>query len=171
MKTVKSIIALVLIVVAMSAFEAHAQFADAKITRTKVLDISADQLWGVMRKMDEIDKYSSGIARLEWTGEKGAGGSRVCYAPDGKGYFKENILTYDDTQRTYSYAVVEGVPFTGMVNSWTVVDLGYNKSMVVWTSKYDQFMENPEMTLEQFTGFIDMSIDEYIGNIVSEVTM
>ncbi|MEO1052538.1 MAG: SRPBCC family protein [Bacteroidota bacterium] len=148
-----------------------AQSADAKKVYTKVVDVSADEVWTVLRKMDQVDKYSSGIARLEWKGNLGVGGSRTCYAPDGKGYFKENIVAYDDTNRTFSYSVIEGVPFKGMVNTWKVVDLGYNKAMIIWSSNYEQFMENPQMTKEQFMGFIDSSLNEFVGNILTEAKM
>ncbi|MEQ9297127.1 MAG: SRPBCC family protein [Cyclobacteriaceae bacterium] len=171
MKAIVSIFTVVLCLGIIAPKSSYAQNADAKKTYTQVAEASADDVWTVIRKMDEVDKYSSGIARLEWKGDMGVGGSRVCYAPDGKGYFKENIVEYDDNARSFSYAVVEGVPFKGMVNSWKVVDLGYNKSMIVWTSNYEEFVENPQMTKEQFMGFIDMSLKEFVGNVLAEATM
>ena len=80
-------------------------------------------------------------------------------------------MGYSDTNRTYSYSVIEGIPVKGMVNTWNVVDLGYNKSMIVWSSKFEAFMENPQMTKEQFFGFIDQSLNEFVGNVVAEVKM
>lgn len=168
---IKSILAGAILLTGLSFNPMSAQNAEAKKTYTKVLNASADNVWTVIRKMDQVHKYSSGIARLEWKGNMGVGGSRTCYAPDGKGYFKENIVTYDDSNRTFSYAVVEGVPFKGMVNTWKVVDLGYMKSMIIWTSSYDEFMENPQMTKEQFMGFIDMSLNEFVGNVLTEAQM
>ena len=143
-----------------------AQNSDANFTVSKIVDASADDVWSVLRKMDDIDKYSSAIAKVTWTGNKGVGGQRVCTAPKGQGFFKESIVKFDDTNRTYSYAVMEGVPTKGMVNSFKVVDLGYQKSMIVWTSSYDEFMTNPQMTEEQFAGFINQSINEMIGNVI-----
>ena len=144
---------------------ANAQNTDANVTKTKVVGTSADKVWTVIRKMDDIDKYSSAIAKVEWTGIRGVGGQRVCTAPEGNGYFKESIVAFDDNNRTYSYAVLEGVAVRGMVNSFKVVDLGYNKSMIVWTSNYEQFMENPNMTEQQFLGFLNQTIDEFVDNI------
>jgi len=127
----------------LSFNQAQAQSADAKITFTKVVDASADDVWAILREMDDIDKYSSGISKIVWTGNKGEGGERVCYPPKGQeGFFKETIVAFDDVNRTYSYSVVEGIPVKGMVNTYRVVDLGYQKSMIVWSSTFDEFMQN-----------------------------
>ena len=142
-----------------------AQNSEANFTVSKIVDASADDVWTIIRKMDDIDKYSSAIAKVSWTGSKGIGGQRVCTSADGQGYFKERIVQFDDQNRTYSYALVEGVPVQGMVNSFKVVDLGYNKSMILWTSKYDQFITNPQMTEEQFAGFINSSVQEMVTNL------
>ena len=58
-----------------------------------------------------------------------------------------------------------------MVNTWKVVDLGYRKSMVIWTTNYDEFIENPQMTFDQFMGFIDSSLNEFVGNVVADAKM
>ncbi len=143
----------------------NAQKANANVTLTKVVETSADNVWGKLRQMDDIDKYSSTVANVKWTGNHGVGGQRVCTTPDGKGYFKESIVGFDDQGRTYTYALLEGVPVKGMVNNFKVVDLGYKKSMIVWTSSYEQFLKNPQMTEEQFLGFLNQSAGEMIANI------
>ena len=171
MKLKNSIFTICLLITGLGVNVTNAQKSDAKKTYTKIVDVSADEVWSVIRQMDQIDKYSSNIARVEWSGNMGIGGSRTCFSPDGKGYFKENIVDYDDMKRTFSYSVVEGVPVKGMVNTWNVIDLGYKKSMIVWTSEYEQFMDNPQMTKEQFMGFIDSSLNEFVGNVVKEVKM
>ena len=145
----------------------NAQNPEANITYTKVIDASADDIWSLLREMDDIDRYSSAISKVSWKGIKGEGGQRICYPPEGQsGYFKESILSFDDINRTYTYSLDEGMPIKGMVNSFKVVDLGYQKSMIVWTSVYDQFMDNPQMSEEQFLGFVNQTIGEMIGNLV-----
>ena len=162
----KKLIFVFALLLGLSVNQTQAQNADTNITWSKVLDASADNVWTVLRKMDDIDKYSSGISRVVWTGKKGKGGERVCYPPKGQeGYFKEKIVAFDDNGRTFSYAVVEGIPIKGMVNTFKVVDLGYKKSMIVWSSNFEEFMKNPQMTEEQFIGFIKMSLEEMVGNI------
>lgn len=165
MKTIQSIFALVLFFASAYNFNAKAQNAQANVTVTKVIEASADQVWSVLRKMDDINKYSSLIARVEWTGNHGIGGERVCYSPDGKGYFKEGIIGFDDVNRTYTYAVKEGVPAKNMVNNFKVVDLGYKKSLIVWTCNFEQFLQNPKMTQQQFMGFLNQSVNEMINNV------
>ena len=157
-------------VVAFAVFgftQISAQNADAKITKTKIVEASVDKVWAELRKLDNIDEISSFVGKVEFTGPMGAGGTRVCTAPDGKGKFKENILAFDDATRSYTYAVVEGVPAAGMVSNFKVVDLGYNKSMIVWTSTYEKFMQNPQMNEEQFNGFLNQASGEMINNIAA----
>lgn len=162
MKTIKN--AWVILLIA-SVGVINAQSPNAKITLTKVVETSADQVWGKLRKMDDIDQYSSLISQVNWTGNKGVGGQRVCTSADGNGYFKESIVGFDDSQRSYSYAVVEGVPAKGMLNNFKVVDLGYQKSMIVWTSTYEQFIENPNMDENQFKGFLNQAAGEMIEKV------
>ncbi len=168
MKLVKIVTLIALVTFGYS--QTNAQNANANITLTKVVETSADNVWGKLRQMDDIDQYSSIINKVEWTGAKGTGGTRVCTSADGQGKFKESILSFDDTNRTYTYAVLEGVPAMGMVNNFKVVDLGYNKSMIVWTSSYDKFMQNPQMNEEQFKGFLNQASGEMIANIAKAST-
>ncbi|WP_422858873.1 SRPBCC family protein [Flagellimonas sp. S174] len=163
MRTLKNVIVIALVVFGFS--QTNAQNPDANIILTKVVEASADDVWDELRKLDNIDEISSFVAKVDFTGPKGAGGTRVCTAPDGQGKFKENILAFDDANRSYTYAVVEGVPAAGMVNNFKVVDLGYKKSMIVWTSAYDKFMDNPQMTEEQFNGFLNQASTEMMANV------
>ncbi len=148
----------------LGGLNANAQNSKADLSYVSTVDLSADKVWEQIRVMDNIDKISSFVGKVEWTGPKGAGGSRVCTAPDGKGAFKENIIKFDDEQRTYTWQVVEGVP-AKVTNSFRVVDLGLNKSMIVWSSNY-KFMENPNMTEEQFKAFMLGTVSEMVENMV-----
>ncbi|WP_299224433.1 SRPBCC family protein [uncultured Psychroserpens sp.] len=132
------------------------------------IESSADKVWEQIRKMDNIDELSSFVSKVQWIGPKNVGGERVCTSADGNGHFKEKITGFDDKTRTYSYQVVEGVPAKNMNNMIKVVDLGYNKSMIVWTSNYE-FIENPKMTKEQFDGFITTARVEMVENIIKLV--
>ncbi|MEL6625442.1 MAG: SRPBCC family protein [Bacteroidota bacterium] len=131
----------------------------------KEVDRSADKVWEEIRKMDNIDVLSSFVSHVKWTGPKGVGGERVCTSADGQGYFRERVTGFDDKTRTYTYQVVEGVPAKNMNNMIKVVDLGYNKSMIVWTSAYE-FIQNPNMTQAQFENFLTTARVEMVDNII-----
>jgi len=148
----------------LGSLSANAQNSKADLSYVSTVKLSADKVWEQIRVMDNIDKISSFVGKVDWTGPKGVGGSRLCTAPDGKGKFRENIIKFDDNQRTYTWQIVEGVP-AKVTNSFKVVDLGLNKSMIVWTSDYD-FMENPNMTEEQFKAFMQGAVSEMIENMV-----
>ena len=166
MNIIKSIAVFAILIFGFGIHQIQAQKAEPAITVVKTVDLSADEVWKQLRIMDNIDELSSLVTKVKWTGNHGVGGQRVCTSADGQGYFKENIVAFSDNERTYSYAVVEGVPAKNMVNNFKVVDLGYQKSMIVWTTSFE-FMENPQMNEEQFRGFLNQAVGEMIDNTVS----
>lgn len=167
MKVLNSVIPAFLLLMFFSCSTSVAAQSSSKesITTVKMLDISADEAWKQLRMLDNIDQLSSSVSKVTFTGDHGVGGERVCTAADGKGYFKESITAFSDSERTYSYVVVEGVPAKNMLNTFKVVDMGYSKSMVVWTSNFE-FMKNPQMNKEQFCDFLSMASGEMIDNAV-----
>jgi len=152
------------LVILLTVFISSTLLLQAQTPLVVEIGNSADKVWEQIRKMDNIDELSSFVSKVQWKGPKGIGGERVCTSADGKGHFKEKITGFDDKTRTYSYQVVEGVPAKNMNNMIKIVDLGYNKSMIVWTSNYE-FIENPNMTKEQFDGFITTARIEMVENI------
>lgn len=166
MKILKSVFSLAFLLFGLGIFQVNAQTTEPTITVVKTIDLSADEVWEQLRIMDNIDELSSQVVSVKWTGNHGVGGERVCAAPNGQGQFKESIVGFSDSERTYSYAVLEGVPAKNMVNSFKVIDLGYKKSMVVWTSSFE-FMENPNMKEAQFKGFLTGASTEMISNAVA----
>lgn len=158
------------LIMLLSANMASAQsmMGEPKVQFSKVVNKSADEMWETVRQMDKIDKYSSNIARVEWTGNMGKGGQRVCYTPDGKGYFKEKIVAYDDSGRSFSYSLLEGAPVKGMVNTIQIVDLGYGKCVFVFWSNYEQFMKNPQMTQDQFHAYMTSSLEEMTNKMAKD---
>lgn len=166
MKMLVFLISTITIVIMLSKTHLKAQQQEPIITIVRHVDLSADKVWEQLRIMDNIDKLTSLVSEVKWTGNYGVGGERVCTSADGQGFFKESIVKFSDAERSYSYAVVEGVPAQNMVNNFKVIDLGYNKSMIIWTTTF-QFMENPQMTEDQFKGFLENSVHEMITNTIA----
>ena len=157
MKILKLMSAIILI--SISAQSIPAQSKAPNITYSLEANVSADKVWEQIRIMDNIDKVSSYVGTLTWKGPKGVGGERKCIAPDGKGYYVEHIKSFNDDQRSVGWQVVEGVPAKNVFNSFKVVDMGYNKSMIVFRSNFE-FIENPNMTKDQFYAFLNGAIKE-----------
>mgnify|MGYP001794658105 CR=1 FL=1 len=149
----------------------QAQTTDADITKSQIIAASADEVWERLRQLDGLEEIIPDFLGDSWlvaSAEPGVGAKRSCAAPGtpkGQASYTEQILEYDDEKRYYVYAVVEGVPAKGMVNSFKVVDLGYQKCMVVWTSSMEAFIENPQMTEEQFLGFINSAGDAMLAGL------
>lgn len=138
---------------------------DADITVSAIANTSADAVWTQIRKMDNIVELSSFVGSLSWKGPKGVGGERRCTAPDQSSYYVERIEAFDDQARSYGWQVVEGVPAKEVHNRIRVIDLGYNRAMVVFTSKFE-FMENPNMTKAQFEAFFKNASYEMLTNAI-----
>lgn len=144
-----------------------AQNGTPNLSNSVTVDISADRLWEEVRRMDNVDELTQVVADVKWEGPKGVGGQRTCTAADGQGFFVELVQEFDDANRTYQWEVTQGVPAKNVKNRFRVVDLGYNRSMLVFTSHFD-FLENPNMTADQFRGFLNMASLEMMGNLVKK---
>jgi len=160
-RMLKAVVAL--FAVTLFSLNVNAQNSNPDLSYTLEVNASADKVWEEIRKMDNIDEVSSYVSVLTWKGTKGVGGERKCVAPDGEGYYVEKIQQFDDTQRFYQWQVIEGIPAKNVKNSFKVVDLGFNKSMIVFRSNFE-FMENPNMTEEQFKAFLASASAEMATN-------
>lgn len=159
---VKTITVAIILLLTMNV---QAQEADAIVTKSIVLNASADEVWGELRQLDKFGELFPNFIAEVWIDNYKApkeGLIRKCTAPGqkkGTVSYQETIKEFDDEKRFYSYEV-SGVPAKDMVNMFRVVDLGYKKSMVVWNSTGWTFIENPQMNKEQFTGFLGSALDE-----------
>lgn len=146
--------------------QTNSQGPEPKIVKSKIINASADAVWERLRQIDGLEEIVPNFVAKSSIDTKvaGAGTKRTCEAPNGQGHYTEQVVDYDDSARYYTYAVLEGVPVKSMLNSFRVIDLGYQKCMVVWTSNYD-FMQNPNMTEEQFNGFLNQASDAILAGL------
>ncbi|MEO0527742.1 MAG: SRPBCC family protein [Bacteroidota bacterium] len=159
MKGVKMMLALTLVIGGLGM--TSAQKANAIVTKTKIINASADDVWQRLRTLDKIEELTPDYVGDSWvTGKVGVGAVRSCTNPGqtrktvDKPAYTETVVSYDDEKRFYAYAV-KGIPAKNMLNSFKVVDLGYKKCMVIWNSGGWTFIKNPQMTEGQFLGFMD----------------
>ena len=141
--------------------------------KSQIVEASADKVWEQLRQLDGLEKIAPQLITDSWLvndAQPGVGAKRSCTAPGtpkGQAGYTETITEFSDTERYYRYAVTEGTPTKNMVNSLRVVDLGYQKCMVVWTSQRDGFMENPQMTEEQFNQFLNMAGQSPVNGVAA----
>ncbi|MEO1436840.1 MAG: SRPBCC family protein [Bacteroidota bacterium] len=151
--------------------QSDAQNSEAIVSKTVVINASADVVWERLRALDRIEELTPDFVGDSWIdGNVGIGAKRSCTAPGqtrktaDQPAYTETVVAYDDEKRFYSYAVM-GVPAKNMLNSFKVVDLGYKKCMVVWNSSGWTFMENPQMSEEQFLAFLDRVSDQLMARL------
>lgn len=162
----KNLVSILLFISMVSTvLNANAQQADALLSKSVILDVSADEVWETLRQLDKFGELFPNFIAEVWIDDyqkPQVGLERKCTAPGqakGTVSYKETIIAFDDEKRFYAYAV-SGVPAKDMVNMFKVVDLGYKKSMVLWNSTGWTFVENPQMSKDQFMGFMGAALDE-----------
>ena len=162
----------VLSLVCMTYLEVPAQIQKTiSLTKTKVINASADDVWERLRELDGLEEIIPDFLSDSWIindATPGVGAKRSCTAPGtpkGQASYTEQVVEYDDDKRYYAYAITEGIPAKNMINSFKVVDLGYKKCMVVWQSEGGQFIENPNMTRDQFTWFLNSAGDAIMAGL------
>ena len=112
-----------------------------KIQRTITLDASSEHVWHILaNRFHDVGEWATIInvsERLK-TQTGGAGvADRVCDTPDG--IFKEQVTSFDEQARTFSYVAYEGLP--GFVrkggNTWGVRAVGRGKTEVHMCMEFD----------------------------------
>lgn len=117
---------------------AEKKYKEIKISQvSEVINVSADALWKIVRKFEDVGQWFSSIDYVTVSGAsefEGADyGERICYV-NLKGYSKvrEKLTLFDDTKRELAYELTEGAPgfllFAG--NHWTVSEAGPNHSVL-----------------------------------------
>jgi hypothetical protein len=107
------------------------------VSRSIEINASADQVWQLLRKLDGVEAFSGGmVTHSKIKGEPGVGCERICTMNDGA-KIKEIVRSFSDAERSYSYQVYSDMmPVSKMINSAQVLDLGYQKSLLVWKSNF-----------------------------------
>lgn len=141
------------------------KFNNPKVVKTQILQVSAEEAWKVVAQFDNLAELTpSFLHDVKIEGKIAEGCKRTCTSADKQSMYKEKITYFNEKEMYYRYAVMEGLPVKDMENSFRVIALGKDQSMVVWTSGYE-FMENPNMTEQQFNGFIDAALGEMFTNM------
>lgn len=155
----QTITSLILVGLAFFTFNSSAMARDGKkyrevkvIKTSKVINVSADSLWNLVKEFDKVGEYLSGIDRTVGSGEPEFEGAtcsnRTCHV-NLKGYNEvhEKLTMFNPAKRELAYEFLGGGPpfllFAG--NHWTVTEIGPNQCKL-----------NMEATmhLKKFAGFL-----------------
>jgi len=146
---------------------------ESTFIKSQIVDASADQVWERLRQLDGLEDIVPDLLASSWIhndAKPGVGCERSCAAPGtpkGQASYTERITKFSDQERFYEYAVIAGTPTKNMVNSLRVTDLGYNKCMVTWTSTREGYINNPQMTEEEFNAFLSMAGTSIVDGVAS----
>lgn len=143
----------------------------SSFVKSQIVSASADEVWERLRKLEGLEEIVPQLLNDTWLHDKaqpGVGVKRSCTAPGtpkGQASYTETIIEFSDSERFYKYAVTEGTPTKNMINSLRVIDMGYQKCMVVWTSDREGFVKNPQMTEEEFNSFLNMAGQSIVDGV------
>ncbi len=97
------------------------------------IDVDVDELWHrTAEDYGGIHQWVSVVSDVisdPNAPDQGLGQVRTCVSPFGN--TRETVVAYDEDRRVFAYAI-EGMPpiVTDPVNTWTITDLGSNRSAV-----------------------------------------
>ncbi|NMH85918.1 SRPBCC family protein [Flavivirga algicola] len=104
------------------------------IKASDTINVSADSLWNIVKKFDNVGVYFSGIDHAVGKGEPEFEGAtcseRTCYV-NLKGYSEihEKLTLFDEEKRELAYELTSGAPsfmiFAG--NHWTIKEISPNQ--------------------------------------------
>ncbi len=128
------------------------------ITKGKI-NASPDQVWAIVSKFEELDKYFPPVARSEGSGS-GVGMERQCTFHDGA-QITETLLAMDDGKRSLTYNVHDPnpFPFTEYVATMRVDDLGEGNSEFEWSAQFKAQGMADEEVVDLLDGLFKQGID------------
>lgn len=106
------------------------------IKRSIEIEVSADDLWHkTAEDFGGIDQWISVVSNVTHIPNENGdalGAERVCRSPFGD--TRETMVTYDETERTFGYAIQGLPPFISeAVNTWRIEAVNHNTSLISMT--------------------------------------
>ena len=111
-----------------------------KVERSVIIEAPIDRVWSVVREFDGVAKWNPGVvsARMESGDPATVGSIRHLDIADGTIY-RETLLAHSDTDRYYSYDIVEGpLPCTDYVSMHRFLPAAEGEhSLGIWTGEFE----------------------------------
>jgi mxaD protein len=108
------------------------------VTKTIVIDASADKVWKLAKDFDRLNAWHPAVATDEIVeGKNNATGAVRLLTLKGGGTIKEKLLDFNPAGRSFKYAIVEGVlPVSDYTSTFVVKSAGKNKSSITWAGRF-----------------------------------
>ena len=141
-----------------------------KVVKTHIVNAPAEKVWKEIGSLDKLEEViPQYLASSKLDGVPKIGVKRHCETPDGSGYYKEQIIEYDEEAMFYRYVMTEGtIPAKNVNNSARVIPLGKDQSMIVWTG-YFEYIPNEQMSKQQFEGFMSQAFVDIMNGYAKKV--
>ena len=114
------------------------------VTESVLLDASADAAWNAVKDFSALEGWHPAVTQTKVVvGEVPMRGAvRVLTVGDNEGEVHETLTAYSDETRSFSYVInfTDVLPVKDYVSTVSVVEVGENLSLVIWTG---DFLSNP----------------------------
>ena len=108
----------------------------AKVSVTVDLALPADEVWALIGSFADLARWGTGIIGTAIEG-RGVGSVRTLSLAQG-GVLKERLEAEDQSQRSYTYSIIEGsLPVTNYRSTLQVDAAGKKSSRVTWSSSFE----------------------------------
>ena len=171
MKRISIVLAAIIMIAATQMAQAQkVQRPTPKVVKTRIVNAPADKVWQWIGRLDKLEEIiPQYLSKSSLNDIPKIGVKRHCETPDGSGYYKEQIVEYDEEAMYYCYVMTEGtIPAKNVNNTARVIPLGDQQSMIIWTG-YFEYIENPNMSKAQFEGFMNQAFVDVMEGYAKKV--
>lgn len=132
------------------------------VSKEITLDASPETVWKMIGDFNHLDVWHPVVVDSQLVGdEMGIGAVRILTLGNGA-TITEKLLTHDDADCNYSYAITESpLPISGYTSKISVTSAADGKATVTWSSTFDA----NEATDEEAIGAIAGIYDAGFGNL------
>jgi mxaD protein len=121
-----------------AAAQANAGAPQLHVTKTITINASADKVWNAVKDFDALNTWHPALEKDQIVeGTNNTVGAVRLLSLKGGGTIKEKLLRFDPANRSFSYAIIDGViPVSDYRSRLVVKSAGANTSTVIWSGRF-----------------------------------
>jgi mxaD protein len=108
------------------------------VTKTITINAPADKVWNAVKDFDALNTWHPALEKDQIVeGTNNTVGAVRLLSLKGGGTIKEKLLRFDPANRSFSYAIIDGViPVSDYRSRLVVKSAGENASTVIWSGHF-----------------------------------